>query len=125
MLYFPYRNLSWLKIFNVDQRYEANRIDGEFFFGSSIISTCAYVTLYYRSLTSKACVLRHEHSHPTSLYLPVQSKRIIHISNCYILCFQHGESVCNLFGRIGGDADLSERGLKVCKCCCKDYNDYF
>ncbi len=23
--------------------------------------------------------------------------------------------MCNLFGRIGGDADLSERGLKVCK----------
>ncbi len=22
--------------------------------------------------------------------------------------------MCNLFGRIGGDADLSERGLKVC-----------
>ena len=26
---------------------------------------------------------------------------------------QHGESVCNLFGRIGGDSDLSERGLEV------------
>ena len=24
--------------------------------------------------------------------------------------------MCNLFGRIGGDAELSERGLKVCTC---------
>jgi len=29
------------------------------------------------------------------------------------LLFQHGESICNLFGRIGGDAELSERGIKV------------
>ena len=31
---FIFRDLTWVKIYNVDQRYEANRIDGEcpFFF---------------------------------------------------------------------------------------------
>lgn len=26
---------------------------------------------------------------------------------------QHGESICNLFGKIGGDSELSERGQQV------------
>ncbi len=30
---------------------------------------------------------------------------------CFYL--QHGESVCNMFGKIGGDSELSERGVQV------------
>ena len=30
IMYVAHRDLSWVKIYNVDQRYEANRIDGEF-----------------------------------------------------------------------------------------------
>ena len=31
----------------------------------------------------------------------------------YSSLLQHGESECNLYGRIGGDSPLSERGEKV------------
>lgn len=31
-----------------------------------------------------------------------------------LLLLQHGESVCNLYGKIGGDSPLSQRGEEVC-----------
>lgn len=31
----------------------------------------------------------------------------------YLFNFQHGESILNLKGRIGGDAELSDRGWEV------------
>ena len=30
-----------------------------------------------------------------------------------LLLLQHGESVCNMYGKIGGDSELSERGVQV------------
>ena len=30
-----------------------------------------------------------------------------------VLVLQHGESVCNLYGRIGGNSELSQRGWEV------------
>ena len=39
----------------------------------------------------------------------------IHVCIIYMLCLsiQHGESVCNLYGKIGGDSPLSHRGEQV------------
>ena len=74
------------------------------------------VIFFFRSSTSKTCLLPHEHPHSTSLHLSMSSKAFAQGSfsmAVYCIQFQHGESVCNLFGRIGGDAELSERGLKV------------
>jgi len=80
------RDLSWVKIYNVDQRYEANRIDGHL----------QARLVYY---------LMNIHTQPRCIYL----------------C-RHGESVCNLYGRIGGDSDLSDRGRQFSHAL-KDYMD--
>jgi broad specificity phosphatase PhoE/predicted kinase len=68
------KELSWVKIYNVDDRYEANRIEGHF----------QARLVYY---------LMNVHTQPRCIYL----------------C-RHGESVCNLYGKIGGDSPLSHRG---------------
>lgn len=33
----------------------------------------------------------------------------------FVISFQHGESQFNVEGKIGGDSDLSERGLRYAK----------
>lgn len=73
------KELSWVKIHNVDDRYEANRIDGHF----------QARLVYY---------LMNVHTQPRCIYL----------------C-RHGESVCNLYGKIGGDSPLSHRGEEFAK----------
>lgn len=70
------RELSWLKVFNVDQKYEANRI------ADHLQSKLVYFMM-------------NIHTGPRTIYLT-----------------RHGESKCNLEGRIGGNSDLSERGEK-------------
>ena len=35
---FNHRDLSWVKIYNVDQRYEANNIEGKFHYAKSFLS---------------------------------------------------------------------------------------
>lgn len=68
------KDLSWVKIYNVKQRYEANMIEG--------------------------------HLQARLVYYLMN----IHIRHRSIYLCRHGESVCNLYGRIGGDSDLSDRG---------------
>ncbi|XP_003382978.1 PREDICTED: 6-phosphofructo-2-kinase/fructose-2,6-bisphosphatase 1-like [Amphimedon queenslandica] len=73
------KELSWVKIFNVKQRYEANQIEGHL----------QARLVYY---------LMNIHIRPRSIYL----------------C-RHGESICNMYGRIGGDSELSERGFEFAR----------
>eukprot|EP00731_Ephydatia_muelleri_P001106 Em0001g1106a len=80
------KDLSWVKIYNVDQRYEANKIK--------------------------------DHLEARLVYYLMN----IHIrQRCIYLC-RHGESICNMYGRIGGNSELSERGKQFAKSL-KDFMD--
>lgn len=80
------KDLSWVKIYNVGQRYEANKIE--------------------------------DHLEARLVYYLMN----IHIrQRCIYLC-RHGESICNMYGRIGGNSELSERGKQFAKVL-KDFMD--
>ena len=135
-----------MKIHNVDHRYEANRIEGNFhihcnydYTGPMFSHVLLHVSSLCRPFPGQTRLLSHERAHTAQMYLPVPGRCIyIHVCVCVCVCvyvcvcavmsgdvvyiLQHGESVCNLYGKIGGDSPLSHRGEEVSSCSLITYN---
>ncbi|KAF6024627.1 PFKFB2 [Bugula neritina] len=79
------RNLSFIKIYDQGEKFLVNKIRGH------IQSRAAYY-------------LMNIHTAPRTIYLT----RVSIVRTIYLT--RHGESVYNVLGRIGGDADLSIQG---------------
>ena len=56
------------------------------------------------------------------MHLPLPGRHLHTLSHTHCLSLvvpaQHGESVCNLYGKIGGDSPLSHRGEQVSHSLC-------
>jgi 6-phosphofructo-2-kinase/fructose-2,6-biphosphatase 2 len=97
-------HLSYFKIRNVGDQVTVCRIHG--YLQSRIAFYLMNLHLKPRSIffSRVSHAPGQSHRYPSSL-----------IYLCICLSFKHGESQYNVEGKIGGDADLSERGFKYSK----------
>ena len=90
-----------MKIYNVDHRYEANRIEGNFHIHCSyiiiIIPMLSHVLRHVSSLCrpfpGQTRLLSHERAHTAQMYLPVPG-RCMYVCVCVCTCVRVCVCVC-------------------------------